>query len=342
MPVEVRHSKDDSAWREFVSAHPGARVEHDLAWRDVFARTYGYQPQYLMVRDESGVTGVLPLFAASTWRLGRCLVSLPFLDCGGPVASSPWVRDELMAAARRQATDLNAAYLEVRTLSPSADGATTHTHKAKLVLNLVGDADAMWKAVGPKVRNQVRRAEKQGLEIRVDTGERLDMFYRLYSHNMRDLGSPAAPRRLFTHAFECFGARAKLITLWLGDQAVAGAVWLHSGRTAYVPWASSLRRFFSLSPNNLLYWEAIRMACEARCREFDFGRSTIDSGPYRFKTQWGAQPQQLYWQYYCRDGVAAPPQPNEQRGFRLASSIWRRLPVCAANLLGPWIVARMP
>lgn len=342
MLVTLHASAADRAWQEFVLAHPEARIEHDIAWRDVFARTYGYQPRYLVAEGEGGLEGVLPLFLAPVWRAGRCLVSQPFLDCGGPVALSPETRDALLTAARQQADRERAAYLEVRTLIPPADGAAAQTHKAKLVLELAGESEAVWKGLDAKVRNQVRKAQKQGLTARVDSGERLDAFYRVYSRNMRDLGSPVAARQLFTHAFACFGARAKLITVWLGDRVVAGAVWLSFKRTAYVPWASSLRPYFALSPNNLLYWEAISLACRAGCCEFDFGRSTTDSGPYRFKAQWGAQPRQLYWQYHCREGRTAPGDAAGSRSLQLASSAWRHLPVRAANLLGPHIVARMP
>jgi hypothetical protein len=45
-----------------------------------------------------------------------------------------------------------------------------------------------------------------------------------------------------------------------------------------VPWASSLREFFSLCPNNLLYWEMIRWGCENGYQRFDFGRSSPNSG----------------------------------------------------------------
>jgi len=54
-----------------------------------------------------------------------------------------------------------------------------------------------------------------------------------------------------------------------------------------VLWASSYREYFSLCPNNLLYWEMIRWGCEQGYRRFDFGRSSPQSGTYHFKKQWG-------------------------------------------------------
>lgn len=342
MQVNVHASTSDTRWQEFVLTHPEARVEHDVAWQGIFAKTYGYQSRYLVAEDGCRMIGVLPLFSAAVWPTGRCLASLPFLDLGGPLTYSPEVSLALLATAAEQAATERAAYLEVRTLAAAPDGVATHVHKAKLVLSLAADTENTWKGLAAKVRNQVRKAQKKGLVSRIDSGESVDAFYRVYSRNMRDLGSPVAARSLFAHSFSHFGGRAKLITVWLGDVPVAGAVWLSFRTTAYVPWASSLRRYFGLCPNNLLYWEAIRLACEAGCGEFDFGRSTVGSGPYRFKLQWGAQPQQLCWQYFFPEGLAARADRTGQRFFRLASWAWRRLPLCAANLLGPHIVARMP
>ena len=34
----------------------------------------------------------------------------------------------------------------------------------------------------------------------------------------------------------------------------------------------------------------------------DFGRSTLGSNTFRFKKQWGAQPEPAVWQYYVRKG----------------------------------------
>ncbi|MEZ5583585.1 MAG: GNAT family N-acetyltransferase [Candidatus Competibacteraceae bacterium] len=73
-----------------------------------------------------------------------------------------------------------------------------------------------------------------------------------------------------------------------------------------IPWASSLRKYNSLSPNMLLYWSVLEFACKKGYRIFDFGRSTPGEGTYRFKEQWGAKPVQLYWHYWLRGGRPLP------------------------------------
>src|SRR5439155_74702 len=56
-----------------------------------------------------------------------------------------------------------------------------------------------------------------------------------------------------------------------------------------------LKEYFALCPNMLLYWETLRMACMNGFRSFDFGRSSRHSGTYRFKVQWGAREEPLFW-----------------------------------------------
>ncbi len=342
MPVKVRTSVDDAAWQEFVLAHPGARVEHDLAWRDVFARTYGYEPCYLVASEAAELVGVMPLFSAPVFGAGRCLISVPFLDCGGPLARSPAARAALLESAREVAETRGARYLEIRSFATDSDGTPTRVDKAKVVLDLPAEEKILWNEIGGFVRNRIRKATKNGLRVVTDLGERLDAFYSVYARNMRDLGSPVVPRRLFPIVFECFGDRAKLLTVWLGDTVVAGAILLHCYGIAYVPWVSAIRPYFHLAPNNLLYWEAMQLASAAGCREFDFGRSTIGSGPYIFKLRWGARPIQLQWHYHSLAGGRAPSRVTDSRLLRIASRVWMRLPLVVTNFIGPKLVARMP
>ena len=67
--------------------------------------------------------------------------------------------------------------------------------------------------------------------------------------------------------------------------------------TLYNPWASSLRQYSKYSPNMLLYWKMLEFACDNGFNYFDFGRSSLDEGTYKFKKQWGASPVPLPWQY---------------------------------------------
>ena len=92
----------------------------------------------------------------------------------------------------------------------------------------------------------------------------------------------------------------------------------------------------------LLYWEAIQFGIQQGMKTFDFGRSTPGEGTYRFKTQWGAKPHPLVWEYWTKDGAPLPNISPSNVKFSLAIKLWKKLPLSVANLVGPPIVRSIP
>ena len=86
----------------------------------------------------------------------------------------------------------------------------------------------------------------------------------------------------------------------------------------------------------------LQHAITAGFRRFDFGRSSEDSGTYRFKAQWGAEPERLKWHYWLSPGTPMPRLTPSNPKYRAAIAAWRRLPVPVANVLGPLIVKNLP
>jgi hypothetical protein len=163
----------------------------------------------------------------------------------------------------------------------------------------------------------------------------LDAFYDVLAVNMRDLGSPVHARGFFAAMFDSFGDNARVVLVRKGSTAIGGLIALAFKDTLVVPWASSLRQYFALCPNMLLYWETLAAACNEGFRRFDFGRSGRDASTYRFKRQWGAQEVPLY----CYDIPIGPRAaralaPGDSRGAFLAA-LWRRLPVGLTRRVGP-------
>ena len=116
----------------------------------------------------------------------------------------------------------------------------------------------------------------------------------------------------------------------------AGLV-LFTDNTATIPWASTLRRYNRLAPNMLLYWSLLSHATDKGCDYFDFGRSTIGEGTYKFKQQWGARPVALNWRTVpmTEQQAAADTTLNGKSSLRqTAENIWRKLPLPVTVTLG--------
>jgi hypothetical protein len=130
--------------------------------------------------------------------------------------------------------------------------------------------------------------------------------------------------------------------VWKDAIPVAAGIALPSGTAIEVPWASSLNDYRSMCPNHMLYWSLMQWAIEQQFEVLDFGRSTPNEGTFQFKSQWGAQPQPMQWEYLLFTQATLPDHSPKNPKFRTAIEIWKRLPVWLTNFLGPRIVRSIP
>ena len=334
---------DDSAWDDFVARHDGSSIYHLSAFRHIIAGQFRHEPHYLSARDnENNITGILPLIRLKSRLFGDYIVSMPYFNYGGVLGNSSDTEQHLMKAAADKAAELGCSHIEFRHTQSLPGDWPARTDKVVMKLGLPDSADMLWKHVGPKLRAQVRRPQKEGATARSGGVELLDAFYRVFSINMRDLGTPVYPKSFFAKLLRAFPAQAHILVVELQGRPVAAAFLLGFRDTLEIPWASSLRAMNKYSVNMLLYWEALEFAIEKGYRRFDFGRSSTDSGTYRFKKQWGAEPEQLYWHYWLSDGSEIPLLTPNNPKYRLAIRAWQNMPVFLANWLGPRIIKNLP
>jgi FemAB-related protein (PEP-CTERM system-associated) len=318
-------------WDEFVFSSPSSTISHLCGWRRIVTEAYGHKAFYLTARHDDEIVGILPLVQVKSRLFGNSLCSMPFQDYGGIIAPDSKVFRALLDQAMQLKKECGVENLELRQRdAPILSEGKPFGDKAALILDISTGTDALWKSFSPKVRNQIRKAEKSGLTTQLGGAELLDEFYRPFAVNMRDLGSPVHHPRFFEKIFSVFGDNARVMIVREGKRTVGGLIALFFKDTVVVPWASSFREDFPKCPNNLLYWDTIQYACSRGCTSFDFGRSSIDSGTYNFKQQWGANPVQLHWQVFSENSS------GESRSLQIASSLWKHVPVPLANALGPY------
>jgi serine/alanine adding enzyme len=202
--------------------------------------------------------------------------------------------------------------------------------------------DTLLKGFPSKLRSQIRRAQKERMDVRIGGRELLEEYYQVFARCMRDLGTPVYEKGFFGSIVETFPKEVSLCVVSLkGDPLAAGLIYGFR-QTLEIPWAASDKRYNKLAPNMLLYSAVLEFACCQGYKEFDFGRSSVDSGTYRFKQQWGAKPHQLYWYYWLAEGQDIPQLNPSNPKFRAAIAVWQRLPLTVTNLVGPHIVKYLP
>jgi FemAB-related protein (PEP-CTERM system-associated) len=286
---------------------------------------------------------MLALAYLHSYLFGRFLVSLPYLNYGGVLADNDRTASLLLDRAVGLADQLQVRFLELRHERSIPHSGLNYLTSSKVNMRLpLPDAPGkLWKQLSGKVRNQIRKGEKSGLTVVWGGMDILPEFYAVFSHNMRDLGTPVYGQGLFRSVLQQFVGRAEICLVRFQGRAVSAALMLHGWGVSEVPSASALREFNPTCANMFMYWHLLERAIHRQQTEFDFGRCSPDSNTYRFKKQWGTVPHQAVWQYYLRQGTAADMRPDNPR-YRRFIRIWQRLPVSLTRLIGPRIVRGIP
>jgi len=355
--IEVKQITHKEKWDQYVFSHPSALCYQLFAWGKAVEKAYGHRCYYLVALssnktlDKSNnfrICGVLPLVHLRHAFWGNSLVSLPFCDYGGIISDSKEAEDALFEAAMNIGQELGVKQIELRCIGElnqskySNKISITLSHKVRMLLDLPGDSEKLWRSFKSKLRSQIKKPEKEGLTYCLGGAELLNDFYNVFGLNMRDIGSPVHSKRWFIEIMTYYRDIAKIGIVYKGKIPVSAGIILYFKDTVTIPWSSSLRKFNSLSPNMLLYWNALKFACENGYKIFDFGRSTPGEGTYKFKEQWGAKPVQLYWHYWLRNGGYLPELNPKNPKYQMAIKIWKKLPVSVANYLGPYIRKYIP
>ena len=337
--IEVRlvSAADFDDWDAFVDGHPDGTVEHLVFWRDVFRDVFHQSPVYLLGRRSGQAVGVLPLVLVPSLFMGRRAVSMPYTSYGGMLATDDSVARALADAARLAALKYGATSVELRNCRRYFSDSQCREHKVGARLSLPESSATLWGALDRKVRNLVRKPQRDGLHVDRGGAELLNDFYRVFAENMRDLGTPVFPRELFARAMTG-ASRPSIYVVRHGTEPIAASVTLGHKDRVLVPWASALRRYRHLAPNMLLYWTMLEAAIGDGYKIFDFGRSTRGGGTHLFKLQWGASDFPLYWETVSADGSASSDTDNSSSKRDAFVSVWQRLPLSLANAAGPFVI----
>ncbi len=342
MTIETLAGQDDR-WDAYVHGHAEGTVYHLSKWRRLIRERFGHESYYLMSLDGEGrIDGVLPLVRLRSRLFGDFMVSMPYFNYGGILADDETIAGRLLEAARTLGRERGTGHIEIRAMRILDEALPVRDDKVVMMRELPSTPEALWKAVGSKVRAQVRRPDREGVTVVSGGLDCLDGFYAVFSRNMRDLGTPVYPRLWFEDILRSFPERTRIVSVVLGGRAVASGFLIGHGSRLEIPWASSIREYNRLGVNMKLYWEVLKYAIEAGYEVFDFGRSTVGESTYRFKKQWGAMPEQCYWSYLLFDRSDVPAINPSNRKYALAIDLWKRLPLPVANFIGPRLIRGIP
>lgn len=299
--------------------------------------------------SDNQIVGVFPLIYISSYFFGKSLVSIPYFDSGGVLAVDKLTEIALLKKSIQLAEELGAAQVEFRqyyrlfSFEDFANSQTewklsVSTNKVRMVLeNIPDNSELLMKSFTSKLRSQIRKPIKEGLTTKIGGVELVDDFYSVFAENMRDLGSPVHSKKFIAETLRAFPNAANVFIVYGNQKPLAGSVTIGFKDILHNPWASSLRSYSHLAPNMLLYWSMLEFACQKDYQRFDFGRSTPGEGTYKFKEQWGARPEPLYWYRLSKTKDQNWGEQLDKDKMSKVIEYWKKLPVPLTKIIGPRI-----
>ncbi len=358
--VDLIEFNDENShlWNDFVFNHDNSSYSHLYEWKRIFEDSYSLETKYVGFKFDNNLAAVLPIAMVRPILKKSIGCSLPFLGYAGLLTLEKYHTVRLNDILFNVSKVLGVKVLETRAVDRSLT--ESETCEYTLMLSLPNNASLIWDRLDAKVRNQIRKAQKSGLTAKWGI-EQFDHFYKVYAKNMHDLGTPVHSKKFFSKIIFYLKDYVDILCIRKDDTVIASMFLIKFRQCLSDPWASSYREYLNYNPNMLMYWEALKYGAENGFTEFDFGRSRLNSGTFKFKAQWGAKPVPLVYDLHSFDernkqsivsshGVARPAAAlskrvnSHYRGKKaeMFSAVWRRLPYKITLWLGPKLRKYIP
>lgn len=326
-------------WDEYVSHHPLGSAYHYSAWLVAVSNVYEQGAIFFYAEDEHGIVGILPAAVIAPPLLPKSICSLPYCDMGHILSDSHAIEKALILHIQNYAHAKGISCIDYRSGLRETPFTQTETaeltgKKVSMKMQLAASSTEQMASYKSKLRSQINKSIKNGCTIKLAQDiSLLDDFYAVFSRNMRDLGSPTHKKCWFKQIMLNYQEKVCMGVVYHAGKAIGAGIILCHPTMCSIPWASTIAQYNKLAPNMLLYATLIGYAADSGCSVFDFGRSTLNEGTYRFKKQWGAEAFALDW-FELGHAEVNTDIKGTSPARRLVEQIWRKLPLPVSTAVG--------
>ncbi|MFH7320748.1 lipid II:glycine glycyltransferase FemX [Desulfurivibrio sp. D14AmB] len=301
-PAQITVSAVDpcsAEWDALLGAFPDYTIFHTSAWLATIQAAYGVRP--VCVKAERG---------------GRCVAIWPYLEqrkgpfriIGSPLPGWSTAYMGPLIAEDVEVQELLGAFLEHRLFKRYAYFACRtliHRHDVDLTpfgfelvrkfetywTDLSRTEEDLWAALESRCRNSIRKAEKTGAEIRLESDAGfLEDFWRMSEETFaKSQIQPTYTREFCQQVWERLTPARHLhaLSAFVDGKRAATLILPFNSHTMYYWGGATFQEFRNIPVSNLLIWRSILDAKAMGLKRYDFISS--DGGPGRFKKSFGPQ-----------------------------------------------------
>ena len=336
----------ESAYSQYVSAHPDSTIYHTLAWRDIVQREYGFRPLYLIAESDGKTVGAMPVFQVNNLT-GRKLISLPCSQFGGDLSDDEKVTQEFLRYLSERQSELRFKKAVIkfnRQLTGDYEGWDVRQEAVVCTLDTTKTFDELKKAFSRNKKRTYKKGLEAGLETKwCDTDADLRAVYDLEVDLRRRQGVPIFSFRYLRDLVRVFSPDQQVRVLMTKDsngKIVAAELFFQHKENATNGYSvTHAKQYDTISPITFTQWNQIQYCAEnAKIRELHFGTTDLgEEGILLFKKKWGAEDWPISTAYFP-SGATVTSTTKSGLAYRLFRSGMRRLPRGVYSTVGRYII----
>jgi len=342
--IKSLSASDCHLWDNYVKKHPQGSFFHLSGWKKVIEKSFHHDCYFLasvyLTGDNKGeISGVLPLVEVKSKLFGHALVSTPFCVYGGVIADSSDIVRQLEQEACQLAEKLSVDYLELRYQTEQKSNLLLKQAHSTFGCQLADNNEEILSSIKKKQRAVIRHSLKNELSFSIASSKNnLSDFYHLLSTSYRNLGTPIFTKNYFKNLIDVFGDDVDIAIIKTSDDRLSSAVmnfYFNEQVLPYYGGGNDSAR--GLKSADYMYYQVMCNASERGYRWYDFGRSKNDSGPYKYKKNWGMEPKSLYYYYHLVNADELPNLSPNNPKYKVFIQLWQKLPLRVSQFIGPFL-----
>ena len=282
---------DFEEWIKLVNDYPGATLFHTHEWLQTLKEGFSHidVKLYAILDVQNRTIGLLPAEFAQKgpFKLGGSPLPGLFTPYQGLLLLDS--SDAALKEAPGLVTEMSKAHYFALSFPPdkhgkllNIDDSANWEPKKTLLVDLTWGTERLWKNFKAQTRNEVRQAEKRGVEIHepASLDGWLEDYYAMHKavysrQNMKPPAKPAFYQALWNHLYG--KGWLKVILARYRGETIAGGIFPIYKDTIYFLDGVSFREYQKLRANNLIQWHIISWAASEGLRLYDMAGANIPS-----------------------------------------------------------------
>lgn len=331
--VETLTTKNYQRWDDFVSEEKFGSFFHLSKWKTFYEDFFDLETFYFFAHCAGKIVGILPAARVKSYLFGDAIISTPFCVYGGVIGTSQ-AKILLINKIKEIATELNVDYIELRQQENFIQEGWAQNIYVYFKKKIASDEENL-KEIPRKQRAIIRKSLKN--ELTHKTQNNVDDFYHLYSTSVRNLGTPVQHKIYYKSLLDYFPDNTNILTVFHKKIAISSVLNFYYKNEVLPYYGGGGEEARHLKANDFMYWALMCEASKQGVETFDFGRSKINSGSYRFKKHWGFEPTPLYYSILPIKTTAMPDLNPTNKKYQLMIQTWKKLPLQISQIIGPFI-----